>query len=100
VAPHRAHLLRILANVSLACGLAALVLGAPAVVGLPLGLAVAVLADRDLERMGMGGMDPRGRAETWQACQRSRRAMALSLLSPFACLILWCCILSILHQFV
>jgi hypothetical protein len=24
--------------------------------------------------------------------------MSLSLLGPFACLILWCCILTILHQ--
>ena len=99
VAPHRAHLLRSLANVSLACGVAALVLGAPAVVGFPLGFAVAVLADRHLERMGNGGMDPRGRAETWQAGQRGRRAMTLSLLGPFACLIVWCCILSILYEF-
>jgi hypothetical protein len=36
---------------------------------------------------------------TWQACQRSRRALTLSLVGPFACLGLWGGILSILHRF-
>jgi hypothetical protein len=87
-----------MANVSLAGGIAALALGVPALIGFLLGFAVAALADRDLGRMGMGSMDPRGRAERWRACQRGRRAMSLGLLGPFACLILWCCILTILHQ--
>jgi hypothetical protein len=100
VAPHRAHLLRTLANVSFACGVAAVAFGVPVVIGLPLAVVTYTLANRDLDRMGCRRLDPRGRAETWAACERAGQAITLNLLGPLACLILWCCILTILHQFV
>jgi hypothetical protein len=90
VAPHRAELLCGLANVSLACGLAALVFGVPALVGVPLGLAASVQTSRDLERMATGTLDPQGRAATWAAWRRADTALALNLLAPFVCLLAWC----------
>src|SRR5205807_1045866 len=62
--PHRAELLGRLVNASLACGVAAFVLGAPALPGLALGLTASLLANSDLRRMGRGAVDPRGRAAT------------------------------------
>jgi hypothetical protein len=99
VAPHRAHLLRTLASVSLACGVAALLLGAPAVVGLPLAIVTYTLANRDLDRMGGRRLDPRGRPETWAACDHAGQAITLNLLGPLACLILWCGCLGVLRHF-
>jgi hypothetical protein len=100
VAPHRGQLLRALANVSLTCGVAGLVLGVPAVLALPLGITTCVLANRDLERMGSGRLDPRGRVETWSACRRGEQAVALSLMGPFVCLIFWCgCVRLLLGEF-
>ena len=61
VAPHRAHLLRTLANVGFACGIAAVAFGVPAVVGLPLAVVTYTLANRDLDRMGGRRLAPSGR---------------------------------------
>jgi hypothetical protein len=56
----------------------------PAVVGVPLAVATRVMADRDLERMGVGRVDPPGREETWAAWRRAGNALALNLLGPVA----------------
>jgi hypothetical protein len=90
VAPHRGKLLRALANASRACGIAALVLGAPALLGVPLALATRIMVEHDLERMGTGRLDPRGRAETWAAGERANHALALGFMAPFISLMLWC----------
>jgi hypothetical protein len=99
VAPHRAHLLRTLANVSFACGVAAVAFGVPAVVGLPLAVVTYTLANRDLDRMGCRRPDPRGRPETWAAGERAGLAITLNLLGPLACLVLWCGCLGVLKHF-
>jgi hypothetical protein len=96
VASHRAELLRWLANVSLACSVAALLLGAPAVVGVPLAVVTLVMADRDLEKMGGGQLDPRGRKETYAASRRAGNALALGLAAPVVCPLLWCGCFSVL----
>jgi hypothetical protein len=72
--------------------------GVPAVVGLPLAIVTCVLASRDLDRMGGGRLDSRGQAQTWRAWERARQAITLSLLGPFACLVLCCGCLSVLDQ--
>jgi hypothetical protein len=90
VTPHRAHLLRTLANVGFSCGIAAVAFGVPAVVGLPLAVVTHTLANRDLDRMGCRRLDPRGRPETWAAGERAGLAITLNLLGPLACLVLWC----------
>jgi hypothetical protein len=56
------------------------------------------MADRDLLRMWTGRLDPRGRAETWAAWHRAGNALALCLLGPFVCLILWCGCLNALRD--
>jgi hypothetical protein len=99
VAPHRAHLLRALANGSFACGVPAVAFGVPAVVGLPLAVASYTLANRDLDRMGCRRLDPRGRAETWAAWERAGQAITLNSLGPLACVVLWCGCLGVLRQF-
>ncbi len=67
VAPRWAGWLRLLGGAALACGVASLCLARPALVALPLGVAVMVMASRDLARMGRGDMDPAGRADTIRA---------------------------------
>jgi hypothetical protein len=99
VAPHRGTLLRGLAHVSFACGLAAVAFGVPAVVGLPLAVVTYTLANRDLDRMGYRRLDPRGRPETWAAGERAGLAITLNLLGSLACLVLWCGCLGVLKYF-
>ncbi len=72
VGPHRGRWLRLLAGTALACGVASLCLAVPALVALPLGTAVLVMARRDRARMRRGEMDPDGLvdigvAEGWAA---------------------------------
>jgi hypothetical protein len=61
--PHRGNWLRLLGNVSVACGLLSFVLVVPALVAMPLGTVVTVLARRDLAQMQSGAMDPAGRPQ-------------------------------------
>jgi hypothetical protein len=65
--PHRGNVLRLLGGVALACGGLAWCLAVPALIGLPLGIAVWVIGQRDFDRMRAGTMDPQGRAPTLQA---------------------------------
>jgi hypothetical protein len=80
-------------------GLAALVLGAPALLGLALAFTTWAMANHDLDRMGSDRLDPRGRAETSAACERAGHAIALGLMAPLACLILWCGCVRLLGKF-
>jgi hypothetical protein len=75
------------------------VLEAPAVLSLPLGVAAFVMADRDLDWMGDGLLDPSGREETWAAHRRACNAMALNIVGPCVCLVLCCGVLRVLSSF-
>jgi hypothetical protein len=80
------------------CGISSLLLAAPALVGFILGFVVAVQADKDVERMMVGRLDPRGKAETWKALRRACRAMAFSVVGPLASPIFWCGFLALLRS--
>jgi hypothetical protein len=63
--PHRGPLIQSLGNVSLLVGgLSLCMFGVGAVISVPLGILAWVMANRDLERMRDGRMDPRGKAQT------------------------------------
>jgi hypothetical protein len=63
-APHRGLLLAGLGGAALGCGFLSFLLAVPALVALPLGLAVRRMADHDLHEMRRGRMDPAGRRLT------------------------------------
>lgn len=79
VAPHRGERLRFLAGVALACALLAYCLAVPALVALPLGVAVRIIARRDLARMAAGRMDPAGGAGTAKAATWAFLAAVLAV---------------------
>jgi hypothetical protein len=89
VAPHRGELLCLLASISLAFSAAGVLFLVPIVVGVPLAFRVSAMASRDLDRMGGGQLDPRGRAETHAAFVRAEIARYLGLVAPLLCLLLW-----------
>lgn len=63
--PHRGSLLVSLGNVSMIVGgLSLCMFGAGALVSIPLGLLVVLMASRDLELMRQGRMDLRGKSQT------------------------------------
>lgn len=74
--PHRAELLRQLGTAAIVCGFLTVILAVPALIGLPLGIAVSVMANRDLAKMRAGEMDPQGEADT----ERARQIACFSLL--------------------
>src|SRR5258708_28347942 len=79
--PHRGALLTTLGNISLAAGALSLCLfGARAIVGIPLGIAVRVLAQTDLAQMREGVMDSQGRHLTETARASAITGLILSLL--------------------
>jgi hypothetical protein len=93
--PHRGNLLGALGKLSLAVGVLAAALGAPLVVGLPLGLLTVTLAERDLGRIGAGAMDPRGREQTELARWRGKQGLALSVTAPFTAVALWAVLVTV-----
>jgi endogenous inhibitor of DNA gyrase (YacG/DUF329 family) len=79
--PHRGALLTTLGNISLAAGALSLCLfGAGAIVGIPLGIAVWVMAQTDLAQMREGIMDSQGRHLTETARASAITGLILSLL--------------------
>ena len=63
--PHRGLLILSLGNVSMIVGgLSLCTFGVGAVVSVPLGILAWLMANRDLERMHEGRMDPRGKSQT------------------------------------
>jgi hypothetical protein len=80
-------LLRALGTAAFACGLLAFCLVVPALVGLPLGIAVAVMARRDLARMDAGVIDPAGRQTTGGARELAAAGAMLSVPGLFWLLI-------------
>src|SRR5581483_7420476 len=79
--PHRANLLMLLATISLTCGLLALCVGVPGVIGFPLGLVTTWMARRDLAAMTAGHMDPSGEGEVKRAEVKGATGAGLSLLA-------------------
>ena len=77
--PHRAPLLAVLGGVALVCGFLAFLFAVPAVIALPLGLAVRRMGEHDLHAMRWGRMNPAGRAGTIRAQVWATGAVALSL---------------------
>jgi hypothetical protein len=78
--PHRGPLLSTLGNVTLACGAASLCFGFSAVVGIPLGIAVWIMAQSDLNQMRTGVKDVLGRQQTEAARTSAITGLILSLL--------------------
>jgi hypothetical protein len=79
--PHRGALLSTLGNISLAAGALSLCLfGASAIVGIPLGIAVWVMAQTDLAQMRDGIMDSHGRHLTETARASAITGLVLSLI--------------------
>jgi hypothetical protein len=98
-APHRGELLRLLATISLAFSAAGVLFLVPALVGVPLAFRVSSMASRDLDRMGGGQLDPRGRAVTHAAFVRAEIALVLGMVAPLLCICLWWGCGSVLSRF-
>jgi hypothetical protein len=94
VAPHRGHWLRALGVTAVVCGLLSVCLGLPALVALPLGGILWVVARRDLARMDAGLLDPAGRGETEQA--RDQAVLGLMIGVPGA--MIWLLLLAALSR--
>jgi uncharacterized membrane protein YccF (DUF307 family) len=82
--PHRGKLLLGLGGVAVLSGVVGFGIVAPSLIGLPLGIAVWVLAERDLVKMRSGLMDPGG----LQDVQNARRLAVLGLILSALCLVL------------
>ena len=79
--PHRGRLLRALGLTSLVLAALGVALVIPALVALPLGVAVWAAARRDLRRMAAGAMDPGGRDATTAGRDYGALGALLSLLA-------------------
>jgi hypothetical protein len=94
--PDRGCLLTFLSGVALACGVLSFLVALPALLGLPLGILTARMADRDLTRICHGSLDPGGHRLTCAALCRVERAVHWNAVGPFACPLVWLC-LSLLY---
>ncbi len=83
--PHRGRLLLPLGRVAFACGVLSAFAVVPALIGLPLGVAVYVLARGDLVRMGTGRMDPEGKEQTGDAASFAALGLVFSGLALAIC---------------
>jgi hypothetical protein len=81
---HRGQLLVVLGTVSVACGLSAFLLLAPALFGLPVGAAALAMARRDLRKMRAGLMDCRGIDKTGEGRALAAFGLILNLVAPLA----------------
>jgi hypothetical protein len=81
----------VLGGVSLVCGILAVLLAVPGVVGLPLAVAVLVLSGRDQGRMLQGQLDPFGWTETEKAGSLALGGLFLSIVGLLlhGVLVLW-----------
>jgi uncharacterized membrane protein YccF (DUF307 family) len=84
---HRAQLLSLLGGTALACGFLSVGLVAPALVAVPLGVAVWRMSEHDLRAMRRGRMDPDGRRGTARAQAWAAVGVVASLFcwAPLAC---------------
>lgn len=78
--PHRGRLLRRLARISLLTGGLSFLCPPLALIGLPMGLLIRMLARRDLDAIFAGEMDHRGYAETEKARNDSHAGVVVSWL--------------------
>jgi hypothetical protein len=78
--PDRAPLLKLLAVTAVVLGVMSLITGLSSLVGLPLGVAVLVMAGRDLRKMFDGVMDVRAREQVEAARKVASAAVAVNLL--------------------
>jgi hypothetical protein len=83
--PHRGKWLLWLGRAACACDGLSFLLWAPGFAGLALGLAVSVLAQRDLREMRAGRRDPGGRGDTERALSLAIIAVSFSLLGLILC---------------
>jgi hypothetical protein len=81
--PHRGGLLLVLGEVSLVLSLLSACGGVTAVVGVPLGMAVLLLASQDLKVMRAGLMDPRGEPALKSGQEWAATGVALGLFNAF-----------------
>jgi len=81
--PHRGPFLQLLGALSMALGWLGLCFGLPAIPGLPLSLAVWVMARRDQEKMHVGLMDPDGKAAVGVARLWAVNGLILCIYSGF-----------------
>jgi hypothetical protein len=63
------------------CGALSLLLLVPALFSFPLAIAVGVMARKDLEKMGLGSMDPGGEEQTLAARRLAPGGVAASLVA-------------------
>jgi hypothetical protein len=80
--PHRSALLLFLGNVCMVLGALSLLLVFPALLGLPLALAVGAMVKKDIALMNAGRMDPEGAEPAMMASIRADYG-------AFLCLICW-----------
>jgi hypothetical protein len=81
--PGRGGWLLLLSGAALACSFSAICLAVPALVGLPLGVAVWSMAGHDLARMRAGLLDPAGRA----AAEEARGQAFVAVVMALTCLV-------------
>jgi hypothetical protein len=89
---HRSKLLLNMGNTCMVCGALALYICAPALIGLPLGIAVIMMANKDIDRMDAGHVDPSGKELALMACIRAKYGILLCAISWIPTLGLFCVI--------
>ncbi|MHB1423876.1 MAG: hypothetical protein ACYC3I_11905 [Gemmataceae bacterium] len=88
--PHRGSLILSLGNLSMIVGgLSLCTFGAGAVLSVPLGILAWVMANRDLERMRDGRMDPRGKTPTRSGRTAAVAGVILGLIFASFCAFLY-----------
>jgi hypothetical protein len=86
----------LLAWVAWGLGLSSFCLGVTGWAAFPLACVVEGLAERDLERMTAGGMDPNGKGQAEQARRLAWQALAFGLIGGLFC---WMPVLAVLGHF-
>jgi hypothetical protein len=91
--PHQGLLVLVLGNASFVCGVLALLLILPGLLGLVLGIGASLLGTQQLGRINAGLVDPDGRQEVERGLSRSVWGMAMSSCGLVFCgpayLVLW-----------
>lgn len=77
--PHRGGVLLLLGSIRLVLGVLSLFTLLPSLIGLPLGLSVCIMAERDQKKMIAGFMDPTGEDQTEKAFSRGLYGMMYSI---------------------
>ena len=88
--PHRATLLYQLSDLEEGFGYTALLLGLPALAGIPFGVWVGMQARRDLKLMHAGCMLPEGEAQTRRALAKATKGLRLSMFGLVGWVVMAC----------